>query len=411
MNKPEIRPIKQAQIDDGIWPVVRWLNSFDDVVTLWSCQGGGDDDRTNSHSRQPYVVFLCMFPDRLLEILQVLGRAGKMEVELYTGWSSGGISRVQTQLRYFFKFTGPASLKDVVRRIATTVRWEHRRLTRLLADNNKDELAKIQHQIDGAAAMDKERRAKEEQAAKEPVIRPVSRDIKSTEVDYHERDLSPVYDIGDLKTKIELPRRTSVTSMKEFLERVDRVVDESRSTDEFWEEAERVVGKTPLTATKEAGQSHVTTTALRDLLFEIVVHEFQNNEPLVLRGGSRQALMSYLIKQRLIYARRQGGGSRAWLVYPMNHVMSLLQQHASFPLDHVQAALDVVRDVLPPQYEYPPEDGATIKGGVPLPPGLAEQTLSHEAAHQLEEMLDNPSENAATGAPLESGDPQKIKPC
>lgn len=410
-SNPEPRAIKSSPIDDGIWPIVRWLNSFDDVVTLWSCQGGGDGDVTNSHAKQPYVVFLCACPVRLLEILQFFNLAGKMEVELYSTWSNGRVSRNPTQLRYHFKFAGQASLNATIRKINATVRWEHRRLTRLLADDTKEGLAKIQHQIDVAAAMDAERRAKEEQAAKEPVIKPVFRDIKRSEVDYHERDLSPVYDIGDLRTKIELPPRTSATfdlSGDGTTQAINAAKEQpivQNGDEEFWQEAERVANNLSI----EAPTRPVTLREARQFLTYVVACRWHNGTSLRLERSSAprdRQIVDYLDKKRLINVIRAPEDREVLLLSPSHAVVRRVGIACLCGKKDDAMIEEVVSKSLP----EPLVDDTTLKG-VLLPPGLADQTLTPEAAQQLVDMLDNPSENAATGAPLESGDPLKIKPC
>jgi hypothetical protein len=48
---------KYAEVDELIIPLVKWLNSFSGVETLYSCQG--DLDFVGIIKRQPYVGFVC----------------------------------------------------------------------------------------------------------------------------------------------------------------------------------------------------------------------------------------------------------------------------------------------------------------------------------------------------------------
>jgi len=52
MHETELIPIKVAEIDKEMVPIVRWLNSYEDVWTLFCCQGNDED-------KQPFVFFHC----------------------------------------------------------------------------------------------------------------------------------------------------------------------------------------------------------------------------------------------------------------------------------------------------------------------------------------------------------------
>jgi len=47
-------PLKMIEVDVKIAPVVRWLNSYPSVHTLFSCQGSAKNKRP-----RPYVLFAC----------------------------------------------------------------------------------------------------------------------------------------------------------------------------------------------------------------------------------------------------------------------------------------------------------------------------------------------------------------
>lgn len=59
---------KEAAIDKGMVPVVRWLNSFDAVETTYCCEGWHGD-----HLANPYVLFFCDDPETLKTIVGSLG--------------------------------------------------------------------------------------------------------------------------------------------------------------------------------------------------------------------------------------------------------------------------------------------------------------------------------------------------
>jgi hypothetical protein len=60
--------IKKGDVDVGIIPLVKWLNSFENVITAYSCQGSEDI--------VPYILFhiRANASSVILEILTVLER-------------------------------------------------------------------------------------------------------------------------------------------------------------------------------------------------------------------------------------------------------------------------------------------------------------------------------------------------
>ena len=65
--------VKSAEVDVGIAPIVRFLNDFAGVRTLYSCQGNADgEDDGSSH---PYVVFAADDMDSLRSVLKSLAYA------------------------------------------------------------------------------------------------------------------------------------------------------------------------------------------------------------------------------------------------------------------------------------------------------------------------------------------------
>lgn len=98
-------PLKWAWIDTGIAPVVKWLNHYDSVWTLYSCQGDPEPD-VNSPALRPYVLFLCTDRRDLEQILNVLGISGGWHVE---------VDRHEGQMRYNLVFADPEQVELFIR--------------------------------------------------------------------------------------------------------------------------------------------------------------------------------------------------------------------------------------------------------------------------------------------------------
>jgi len=64
--------VKEGDIDEGIIPVVAWLNSFYTVCTYASCQG---DQTVKDGSCLPYVTFVCGHTDDLMAIKKTVREA------------------------------------------------------------------------------------------------------------------------------------------------------------------------------------------------------------------------------------------------------------------------------------------------------------------------------------------------
>lgn len=65
-HRQEIISIKSASIDNAIAPIVLWLNSIEDVVTFYSCEGSDDP------AEKPYIMFFCRRQEVLLHIMTFL---------------------------------------------------------------------------------------------------------------------------------------------------------------------------------------------------------------------------------------------------------------------------------------------------------------------------------------------------
>lgn len=97
--------VKEAPIDVLMVELVKWLNSFESVVTLHSCQGEPPDkDGVTAAADRPYVLFLCLDHVDLIRILATIGACAATEVE----WS-----KERACLRYCATFIGQDTLKLV----------------------------------------------------------------------------------------------------------------------------------------------------------------------------------------------------------------------------------------------------------------------------------------------------------
>lgn len=110
-HKTQRIAIKEADIDEKIIPVVKWLNSFHSVATFFCCQGG----KVGGNDLQPYVIFSCYETEELMEILKVL-RDFPSDVKCEVDWWLE-----QFPLRYRLVFASAKSLKRFVEFRATFV--------------------------------------------------------------------------------------------------------------------------------------------------------------------------------------------------------------------------------------------------------------------------------------------------
>lgn len=94
----------EVEIDSGIAPMVVWLNSFQSVRTLWSCEGEEDEPRL-----PPYISMRCGSIDDLRAIVGRLswsfGPAFVIHLVTTTvDWHEG-------DLRYFLRFRSKSLLQ------------------------------------------------------------------------------------------------------------------------------------------------------------------------------------------------------------------------------------------------------------------------------------------------------------
>lgn len=63
-------PLKTIEVDEGIVPVVNWLNGMNGVFTMYSCQGQGPNE--DGIYCPAYVMFVCRKADVLADIKKTL---------------------------------------------------------------------------------------------------------------------------------------------------------------------------------------------------------------------------------------------------------------------------------------------------------------------------------------------------
>ena len=85
--------LTEADVDINIIPVVNFINSLNDCMTIFSCEGYGK--KKNVVFQKPYVLFFCHSNLQLQIILNKLGHYGYIFVELHF---------LSQQLRYHLEF-------------------------------------------------------------------------------------------------------------------------------------------------------------------------------------------------------------------------------------------------------------------------------------------------------------------
>ncbi len=118
--------IKRAAVDRLCVPLVRWLNSFDSVTTLFCCQGeprGKKETDEQYLCKKPYVLFICRDKIELITILEMFGYRGITEID----WSVE-----QGQLRYTTRFHDQKDMLDVIERIRLRLSYEAERRKSLM---------------------------------------------------------------------------------------------------------------------------------------------------------------------------------------------------------------------------------------------------------------------------------------
>lgn len=102
MHKQKIIFLKKISVDKGMVKVVKWLNSFQETCTIYSCEG---DDLPGS-ANKPYVMFYCPHQLCLMRILSFVDNFALCEVDFYN-----------KNLRYTLRFHSKNELKNFKRKI------------------------------------------------------------------------------------------------------------------------------------------------------------------------------------------------------------------------------------------------------------------------------------------------------
>jgi len=85
-------PLKTISVDSDIIPLVNWLNSFDDIFTLYSCKG--------NDLNKPWITFFCNKQSTLYEAFHSLSfRFGEKAYELCVVISSKGDNLILYKLK------------------------------------------------------------------------------------------------------------------------------------------------------------------------------------------------------------------------------------------------------------------------------------------------------------------------
>lgn len=81
MHTTKLLTIKQAQVDLEIIPLINWLNSYESVVTQYSCEGEHcEEEDEDLQLKRPYILFTCNNLIDLISILSVLEHRATVEV-------------------------------------------------------------------------------------------------------------------------------------------------------------------------------------------------------------------------------------------------------------------------------------------------------------------------------------------
>lgn len=99
-----------AEIDYGIIDVIKWLHKFENVITLFSCEGERNEKIETVHCKNqiphiqvetPYVIFLCFDKIELIQICEKLKTFAEIHVDFFEG-----------SLRYYIKFNSKELLDE-----------------------------------------------------------------------------------------------------------------------------------------------------------------------------------------------------------------------------------------------------------------------------------------------------------
>jgi hypothetical protein len=101
--------IKEGDVDVKIIPLINWLNSFESITTLFSCEGDGKKKIEKKVANQPYVLFTCWDHFELSAILRELDRCGCGVTCEATYWAP-------YPLRYMIKFEHKKGMLEFCKR-------------------------------------------------------------------------------------------------------------------------------------------------------------------------------------------------------------------------------------------------------------------------------------------------------
>ena len=100
-HKQRVIAVKTASVDVAMIPLVRWLNSLDQVYTQHCCEG------YHRYKETPYVIFTVAYNMELITILHKVSTYAKVEVSF---------CEVINQVRYTMRFDSRKVYDDFVKR-------------------------------------------------------------------------------------------------------------------------------------------------------------------------------------------------------------------------------------------------------------------------------------------------------
>lgn len=107
-HKTLMMSLKFAEVDEKIAPVVKWLNSFQSVNTMFSCEGIEKDSRL-----KPYVLFSCLDYADLVRVSIKIGNSAEQRLEIVP---PVGIRSITYRLSFSNNFVFDSFLKNLPKR-------------------------------------------------------------------------------------------------------------------------------------------------------------------------------------------------------------------------------------------------------------------------------------------------------
>lgn len=105
--------IKKANVDKGVRNIIKWLNSYANIITNWSCEG-------DSFGNTPYVVFTCGQYD-LSNVLQTIDDWNKRPIRKFVTIEVSFYEEGYSPIRYAMYFHDVKSVRSFERYIRTHV--------------------------------------------------------------------------------------------------------------------------------------------------------------------------------------------------------------------------------------------------------------------------------------------------